>query len=352
MSITTDQLSEQRRLVDIDHYDITVREIVRMSVDNELVRAPEYQRKFRWSEYDESRLIESVFLGLPVPTIYVATNANGSWDLVDGLQRVSTLLHFTLEPDDAKKLLNKEPLRLTDLEKLSDFNDKIFKQLSIPHQHLFLKRPLRITALNDKSDESVRFEMFDRLNRGGIALTDQEVRACIYRGQFSSFLKELSETSEFKALVKLQLAAKNDGTMEELVLKFFAYLHHREQFKQKVNYFLNQYMVLANTSFDYKTEKALFDKTVAYLSRVFDGKAFLRRGVNVTPLNQLEAAMVAAAEIYLSGETPVENLHPNWTDDEELVKFSTKGTNAKKSLAGRIERAKAIFSGETVVVRK
>src|SRR5690348_8186737 len=88
------ELDAHRRQVDIENYDLTLGELVRMASEGELIRAPEYQRKFRWTSSDESYLIESLFLGLPVPSVYVASNPDGTWEVVDGLQRISTLIHF------------------------------------------------------------------------------------------------------------------------------------------------------------------------------------------------------------------------------------------------------------------
>ncbi len=93
-----EQLSQHRQRVDVDHYDISVREIIGMADREELYIAPVYQRKFRWSEKNESRLIESLLLGLPVPSVYVATNKDGTWEVVDGLQRLSSIIHFIADP--------------------------------------------------------------------------------------------------------------------------------------------------------------------------------------------------------------------------------------------------------------
>src|SRR5690606_37556329 len=94
----TAQFDAQRKKVDVDNFDVTVRELVRMVEEGEIDRAPEYQRKFRWDEERESKLIESVILGLPVPTIFMATNKDGTWELVDGLQGISSLVHFMGDP--------------------------------------------------------------------------------------------------------------------------------------------------------------------------------------------------------------------------------------------------------------
>lgn len=158
-----EEFDQQRRKVDVDNFDITVRELLRMLDANELIRAPAYQRRFRWGPDEESALVESVLLGLPVPSIFVATNPNGKWELVDGLQRISTLAHFVAEPKALLQLIDKpEPLRLCGLaeRKLRAFEGKLFAELPGPIQITFTRRALRVTALSDKSDLDVRFDMF------------------------------------------------------------------------------------------------------------------------------------------------------------------------------------------------
>ncbi len=169
--------------------------------------------------------MESLLLGLPVPPLFVATDRDGTWELVDGLQRISTLVHFVFADEQATKTISKtEPLRLEKLSKITAFEGLSYDDLPTPMQLAFNKRPLRVTALSDKSQLDVRFDLFERLNRGGILLTPQEVRACIYRGRFNNLLSDLAEDDAFKRLLKLQRGNQNDGTREEQVLKFFAYL--------------------------------------------------------------------------------------------------------------------------------
>jgi hypothetical protein len=90
----SDQLDRRKRAVSYDMYDITVRQLVDMASSREIDIAPDYQRHFVWDEERESELIESIFLGIPVPSLYMATNRDGSWEVVDGVQRLSTLIHF------------------------------------------------------------------------------------------------------------------------------------------------------------------------------------------------------------------------------------------------------------------
>lgn len=346
------QLDNQRRKVDIDNFDITVRELVRMVSAGELVIAPEYQRKFRWQAERESKLIESLFLGLPVPAIFVATNKDGTWELIDGLQRVSTIAHFLgadIDGDgDLLAKINKAgPLKLEGLKELNLFNDKLYSELPIAAQLGFSKRALRVTALSDKADPNVRYDIFERLNTGGVVLTPQEIRACVYRGKFADFIDELARDENFKSLLKLQEKKSNDGTSEELVLKFFAYLEDRANFKGDVTEFLNSYMEKQSGGPSIKKQRVLFKAAAKSLFDVMGGP-ILRRNVNVTPINLAEAALVAAAEL-VAAKAPL-NPQQEWTNDRELVRMSTKGTNTRNYLEGRIARARELLEGANVIL--
>lgn len=338
------QLDEQRRLVDVDHFDITVRELVRMATESEIRRAPVYQRKFRWDEVTESRLVESVLLGLPIPSFFMATNADGTWEVVDGLQRLSTLMHFMSLAEDTwlADLGKASPLRLSGLEQLSEFNELTHQDLPTPVQLAFGKRGLRVTALSDKSNIEARFEVFERLNTGGIALSPQEVRACIFQGPFADLLRELANDPQFAKLLKLQRARQHDATREEQVLKFFAYLNDRENFDGAVGEFLTRYMEKATRDFDIAAGRDLFGRVTADLAALTSG-SFLRKNYGNTPLNQFESAMVAAGELLASG-TPLGHPTVDWTDDAEWVESSTKGTNTRQALKRRIDRARALLS--------
>lgn len=335
------QLDDQRRRVDVDNYTITVRELLSMAERKELHRAPEYQRKFRWDEESESRLVESILLGLPVPNLFFATNVDGSWEVVDGLQRVSTLIHFAIDSSEQLSEIGKtKPLRLTGLRKLTDFNDLTFAELPTPIQLTFTKRGMGVTALSDKSDVQARFDTFERLNRGAVALSAQEVRACIYDGPFNDLVRKLASLSEFRDLVKLQSRDKDNATHEELVLKFFAYLNSRDLFSGAVRDFLNSYMETHRNDVAPEGED-LFRVVIQSLSDLIQGP-FLRANTNVTPQNELEAVMVGAAEV-LRDEGQLGRPTAGWLNDPELIKASTGATNTKRKLFARIARAKELL---------
>jgi len=338
------ELDKQRRQVDVDNYDLTLGEIVRMAEANELIRAPVYQRKFRWTYEDESYLIESLFLGLPVPSVYVASNPDGTWEVVDGLQRISTLIHFMSSSEAALKQVGVEaPLRLAELKKLPTFNNHRFLDLPTPIRLQFSKRSLRVTALTDKSDPEIRYEVFERLNKGGVTLSPQEVRACIYRGPFAEMLRTLADTTSFRKLVKLQPIHQNDGTREELILKFFAYTNWAGKYDGNIKGLLNSYMKEEGPKADIAECEEFFNSTVVAILKLTQGP-LLRKGYGNTPLNQLEAVMVGAGRRIRAGKQ-VKAKVTDWINDAELVKYSTKGTNTKASFDARNSRAEALLSG-------
>jgi uncharacterized protein with ParB-like and HNH nuclease domain len=137
--------------VDVSTLNFSVRELVRMMSDGELNVVPEYQRKFRWTEIGESAFIESVFLGLPIPPLFVATNVGFQWEVVDGLQRLSTLMHFLAVNLDELAIVNRtENLRLKGLEKLTKLNNVIHEELPKTMQVYFGRQPLQVVSLTDK----------------------------------------------------------------------------------------------------------------------------------------------------------------------------------------------------------
>jgi hypothetical protein len=289
-------------------------------------------------------LIESLLLGLPVPAIFVATNKDGTWDVVDGLQRTATILRFygiDSSTDPGLQFSNNR-LVLGNLSQLTKFNGLTYADLPMPIRLMLGKRYLRVQVLSDRSDPDVRFELFRRLNAGAVALSAQEVRSCVFQGPFNNLLEELAETPAYQALLKLQPKNREDGTAAEIVLKFFAYLDRMDEFDGEVTNFLNAYMKSRAEDTKLEPDRKLFLTTVDYLHSVIDGE-FTRSGVPGTPINQFEGVLVGVGRIFRAGKTP-KTPEPGWEKDEKLIGFSTKGTNTRPKLRGRILRSEELFS--------
>jgi hypothetical protein len=338
------QLNDQKRKVDFDSYDITVKELVGMVGDNMIDIAPEYQRRFRWDDKRQSALIESVFLGIPVPALFMAANPDGTWELIDGVQRLCTLIHFVGDEGQRKKIGVDEPLRLTEITKLSHFDGKAFADLPGPIQLQFRLKPLKITTISDKSDNAVRFDLFERLNTGGVLLTPQEIRACLYRGEFNELLRELARDPNFRKVVLLREDQKNNGTREEFVLRFFAYTYAYQDFEHIVKDFLNAYMERSSKSFQYAEGQKLFKRVFRELALVLpDG---ITRGRANTPVNLFEAVVTGAALALQMAGVLVTTGIGQWLRSKELARYTTVGTNNKALVQKRIEFCRDKFLGK------
>jgi hypothetical protein len=149
----TRQLESLRRTVDAEHFDLPVRELLRMLEDGALIRAPGYHRERPWDTDSRSRFLESLLLGLWVPSIVVAATTGGTWEVIDGVQRLWTLAHFgTTRPGALREIGSDEPLALTGLDRLTGFNGRTLADLPPPIQLRFSRRALRVTALSDHGD--------------------------------------------------------------------------------------------------------------------------------------------------------------------------------------------------------
>jgi len=247
------------------------------------VRA-DFQRKYVWEHKPiiKSRLIESVLLDVPIPAIYTADDEDTRKELViDGQQRVLTFHGFKNNKFKLKGLTILKELNGYYFKELSDLKDEVIKRLSDKLgdlQDRFCDRPIRIIKILKESHPDIKFEIFERLNRGSVKLNDQELRNCIYRGNFNELVKELTKNKDFLRLQNLDEPHKRMDDAER-ILKFFAFCDKSERnYKAPLKKFLNEYMELKrNIKEDEKEEKRnLFKKCVELCQTVFGNVAYKR----------------------------------------------------------------------------
>lgn len=339
-----EQIEKNRRSVAFDSYDITVRQLFDMIGESLIDIAPEYQRHFVWDETRQSQLIESLLLGIPIPNLFMATNKDSSWEVIDGLQRLTTIVNFLGDEAIIKKTnANGSKLKLKGLEKLDSINGSVFEELPRSIQLMFMTRPIRVTVLNDRSDFELRYDLFERLNTGGVTLHPQEIRNCVYLGKFKDFLEECAENQNFLNVVKMTSNAERTGNREELVLKFFAYFEDREIFVHSVKEFLNDFMAKKTESFpeinDYRT---LFNRTFEILNALLPEGIVRGNRKNITPLILFEAISIAIADLINSNEEAIITAARLQTvlNDNELTKLTTGATNSRNKLLQRIDYVK------------
>lgn len=341
------EIKEQRRTVGFDSYDITVKQLVDMVAEGQINIAPEYQRHFVWDEVRQSQLIESIFLGIPIPSLFMATNEDSSWEVIDGLQRITTLLNFVFpELSGDQDNLELSQLKLRGLEKVKSLNLASFTDLTSQLKLNFMTRPIRVTVLNDRSDHQVRFDLFERLNTGGIVLHEQEIRNCVFQGRFNDFIKLCASDSRLVQLVR-RTDTKGRGNLEELVLKFFAYFERREKFTHSVKEFLNEYMESKTKSFSNEIElRELFNSTMQTMIDAIPNGVTRKDRPNTTPLLLFEAVTVGVADAISKGNPVNSEALRLVLDNNELKKLTSGGTNSYPKLVGRIDLVREAVSAQ------
>lgn len=336
MATLADQLDLQKRTVSYDMYDMSVRQLVDMAESGVIDIAPDYQRHFVWDDARESELIESVFLGIPVPSIYMATNPDSTWEVVDGVQRLSTLLHFCGNQFAREMIGRPNQLEIIGLRKLDSFNGMSFAGLPKTIQLAFTLRPLRVTTLNDKSDKHVRYDLFERLNTGGIKLHSQEIRNCVLGGQFRDLIKQLALGTDCRTVVTLPENEIREATYEEMVLRFFAFYDNYLEFDHDVQGFLTDYMEKRSRTGPSPLALSHFEPVMVQLAaRLPHGISRNKR--KTTPMNLYEGIAVGTALAMASGRVLRWDQLAGLLESNEMKKFTTAATNSRPMVRGRIE---------------
>ncbi len=235
-----------------------------------LIARADFQRYYIWDNKPKlkSRLIESVLLRVPIPVIYTAEEDNGKELVVDGQQRLLTFYNFT----------KKDGFKLSGLRVLKELNGKSYVELDENLQNAIADYPIRVIKILKESHKDIKFDIFERLNRGSVKLNEQELRNCIYRGSFNDLLKELAKNKDFQRLQGLKDIHSRMVDLER-ILRFFAFTDLTERkYKGPLTSFLNNYME-SNREISAKQNEektALFKKSVELCQMVFGDLAFRR----------------------------------------------------------------------------
>lgn len=230
-----ERISKYRQDIKSDRVDMSFGEIINMYKEDEIIISPEYQRAFRWDIQRQTDFIESILLGIPFPSIFVATNADGTWELIDGLQRVSTVLSFFGE----LKISEKNHLTLRSGSIVPELENITIETLPLDLKLTIKRTPCRVEIIQKDSHFEMRYELFKRLNTGGEGLTRQEIRNCIFRGfenyrYFSDIITACSANPDFREIINISNEAEEKMMYEELFLRFFSLYAFRNLYTEKV----------------------------------------------------------------------------------------------------------------------
>jgi uncharacterized protein with ParB-like and HNH nuclease domain len=281
--------------------DLSFGEIVNLHQNKELVIQPEYQRLFRWSDEQRSRLIESILLELPIPQIFVIENQDGVLELIDGLQRISSVIQF-INPE----VLGLGPLVLQGCDLIEDLNGQKFEDMTLSLRLRLKRSSVRTIVIKKQSKSFLRYEMFKRLNTGGAILSPQEIRNCSSRmlgeigATFYTFLQTLAQKAPFVACTEtISQSDLDQKGNEELVLRFFAAKNGRDLFKGSVRDWLDDFMenvLLERIPFDLNSESKIFNELFEFLAQSLGDGAFVKYRGN-TPVGALAPAYYEAITI-------------------------------------------------------
>jgi hypothetical protein len=287
-----DEVEMARQDIRTDDYPISIGEWISIYESGDLDIHPEFQRFYRWSEQQKSDLIESILLGIPLPPIFVSQRKDGVWDVIDGLQRLSTLFQFVgILTDEQKDPV--PPLKLRSTIYLPSLKDKLWNSddpdTVIPDE---LKRVLKrskihVSIVLKESDENTKYDLFQRLNTGGSQLSPQEVRNCILvmvNKDFYLWITDLARSDHFQETLSLSDKPLAEAYDTEQVLRFLILEKATEDELGSVGdvgVYLNTKMVelAKDETFDRGGWKKLFDDTFSLLQEHMGDKAFKRYSI-------------------------------------------------------------------------
>lgn len=288
-----DEITARRKEIRTDGYPMSIGEWISMYEKKEIDIHPEFQRFFRWSETQKTNLIESLLLGIPIPAVFVSQRSDGVWDVVDGLQRLSTIYQFVgiLRGEDDELI---KPLVLNATKYLPSLRGKRWEEEDdslFPHNaigsdaRLLIKRSkIQASIILRESDATAKYDLFQRLNTGGSELSPQEVRNCILvmlNRDFYWWLRAMADYEPFKNCVALSDHPVEEAYDVELVLRFiilsFIVLEDLKDIGD-VGIFLTERMrqVATDAAFDREAYERSFKETFAMLDRTVGQDAFKR----------------------------------------------------------------------------
>lgn len=341
-----EQLDKTRNSLSTDRLDMSFGEIMSMYERDEIIIDPDFQRLFRWDDYQKTRFIESILIGIPIPPIFVAEDENGRWELVDGLQRISTIFSFfgilRTMPEKNSWIFCKGDIA-KDLENLA------CKDLPLKFLLNIKRASCRVEIIKWNSAFDMRYELFNRLNTGGSELTDQEIRNAIFRGiskDFNAYLRRCSKEQEFINLVQPTDRQLEQLYMDELVLRFSSLYDFREDLSDNISQHMTNYMrtaVMNSSKIDELED--VFKNTIKILSPI--GRDIFRGSNNVFSTSLFDCVIIGISknlDRYLTERTDIIIDKINQLKESDNFRKASGSASASKSrIVKRIQVAHEIF---------
>ena len=336
------QIDELQQELEYDTRDYPISYLVDLYKDEEdTMFAPDYQRnELLWSQYLKSRFIESLILDYPIPLIFLADTMDGKLEIVDGLQRISTLNDFL-----------QDNFELSELKKIDSLNGRSFEDLPNAEKRRLKSKSLRIIVLKKSTSDDTKKELFDRLNTSSLKASTSEVRSGreIDTGLMQLIFR-LVKNPYFVKTTQLSKGKINRKEDIELISRFFAYSYALDRYDKKVMNFIDDFVSFEGSKENWSEEKERsyekdFINTMQFVDSNFD-RGFMKEDKNLTPRVRFEALAV--------GINLAMKENPNITTDPEEIKkllssdafeewTTTDAANNKSKVFARIHGVRDFF---------
>lgn len=269
----------------IEKSRMSLYEIKRRIERKDIETAPDFQRESVWRQKQKSELIESVLMGIPIPVFYFFEKKDGKIQIVDGKQRISTFMDFMNDQFDLKQL-----------NIIKSIRGKKFSSLELIQQRKIEDYQIDAYIIQPPTPEQVKFNIFDRINRGGTSLNNQEMRNALYQGRSTELINKLSQEQAFKKATANSIPSKR---MKDryIILRFigfymyFSKINCDFKYEGNIDEFLSKVMVFLNGTNDTYlcSELELLFKKVMNFAHTQYGEDIFRfnnpNGSNKRPIN-------------------------------------------------------------------
>ena len=274
-----EELSKERKTIKTDSYDMSVGELINLYKEKDLKLNPAYQRLYRWDDEHKTNFIESILIGIPIPPIFVAQKDDGKWDIVDGLQRISTLLQLTGDLPDY------EPLVLQGTETLPSLEGMTWETMPMDAKRLLRRTRIGVSIILTENSASSQYELFRRLNTGSVTLESQEIRNCLIIMLSSDFYEKINTLKTYENFIKCIKLTDDKYKIEyhmELILRYFIAKNNKIDYSQyniaseKLPKFIDKETanLISDTEFDLDKEIDLFKRTFDKLAEYMGDEIF------------------------------------------------------------------------------
>jgi uncharacterized protein with ParB-like and HNH nuclease domain len=359
----TAEVEVARKEIKTDNLSMSIGEIINLYHDGDIELKPAYQRLFRWDDEHKSKFIESIILGIPLPPIFVAQQQNAQWSVVDGLQRLSTILQLVGELNSEQGELV-APLVLTSTKKLPSLEGLTWLTLSEDVKRIIKRSKLNFNIILTENSIQAQYELFQRLNTGGLHLEPQEIRNCLImmlNENFYEKLEQIKGDDSFRGSLNIQESKFSIEFHTELILRYFILKLNQINFdKYKMSStllsdFIDEETInlINNPNFNIDNEVIIFRRVFDLMYSRLRENAFKK--FNVVK-NEFEGPFnVSSFEAIVSGVAlNIDNLErlpekefiskiQSVYQDPTFIELSSRGKKALPRIKGMIEFSRDFF---------